>query len=464
MRTVSKAISLALLLVATPARGQTPPTPAEAADEVAQQVEQTRRATLVAAAKVEAVDRLMEQIEQEPLTWGLSVGQYLDRLNGAIDADPREVLQKELMQLPAIEVGQNQSGLSARVELRLNGVELGRLLQLLSNLAGEARPISPERLQMAAARWNGRSFIATGVSMSPDLLERAFLDSPLANFLPSGGFELDATKRQAAIQQARLDAVDRVLASAGPVILIAPAPGGNGDSPVTGSPLTLAEVLKSPAGEAVRRWLSEQPITRLRMQDDGRLQIKLANVPSTRWRQELRRLVEASQPQSAVPLSDEEWDELTNRLMKELPQELVGFSASLAGESAKLPDVTAMRVQLPTDRPSWSQEPIVAMGEAFIDGSAIGGAAEARERLLALQQARRDALDNLINRIDALPMAGETTLANLASSNPAAGAAIRKVIDNATATSPVWTGNDVHVTVRVDGRALWQELAGKSDE
>ena len=430
---------------------------AASTQDVQAQVEQARRSGLQTAARAEAVDRLAASLEREPLTRDMTVGQWLDAIDGVIQNDPRVDLRQALSRGEFIDLGSSRDAGSAQVRLRVQGQSIVNTLLLLSTLAGEARPIPQAQLHLRIAHWQRRSFSATGVSFAPERLERAVEETPAGFWF--GGKRNGQAQRRLAMEQAKADAVEQALSRAltrsGPIVLLAPAPA-DADPAAT---LTLAGALGSDAAAILRQWLTNQPITRVRFLDDGRIEVKLTTASPGSLFDDLRSAIDATRQPGTM--SDEAWQQIVDELTRALPREMVGRSR--AEEAAAAPTAgdgqTNVAVATP---PAWAGQVLRAQGTFVIDAATATGAEAARQKLLALAAAKRDAIANLQRQIGLLEVSEGNELQATFASLDAFDEWSLQVLDSSKYAAPSFgDSGSVSIEVTLPGSSIWAAVQSR---
>lgn len=299
-------------------------------------------------------------------------------------------------------------------------------------------------------------------SVAPDLAERL---RPRGAQLEQNWSHVSDDDRRAAVAEARGNAVDRLIRAARPVPVLvgrassAESTGSDEGSqetpgePPAGRPdtdadreavrLTLGDVFSTGTVEAeTRQWLYERPITRVRFEEDRRVEVKLALEPSE-WVEQLR--VSMADLDAGFPaLADEDWAELTVRLEEVLPSEATG--QAVATESVPGP---AADLSLPEVPPAWARTPITTQGTAVAGPS----------RLLTARAAEKVARDELREQLRSLPVGEDETLGDLADENQAVADLLETAVTQAKRTNASYSSDgSARVQVSLDGRALWQSL------
>ena len=453
---------------------------------------------LVRAAHEDAVARLLEQIEAEPVAPDLMAREVL----AALGPEARQAMRTFLRESPQVGGPRFPGPLAAQVQLQASGEDVATEIARLA----EARPgvTLPQNLRLSQLRallstWSDRTFAASGRSISAELAEQTLPDLafdgnsdgrslagdgtddalPAANRLWRERGDVSEAERQRAFADARRDAVEQVMTAARPVVIVPPA-----NEEERG--VTLGDAFDlDPVGERSRRWLASQPITRIVYDDDRRIEVRMSIEPAS-WlesiRGSLQNVASDADPSASTQLvgaSDRQWSDAVAELRRALPEEPRG--SAFANVSAELPETApsdestplaeALRPLIrPADAasvaPQWSTRRIDAEGssEATATSATSASRRESRGRLQAAREAETAARQSLRDTLLALPLAGTSTVGSVAQQDPAAAAVVTETIESAEVVAAIYAADrTARVRVAVEGEALWESLLAAAD-
>lgn len=269
------------------------------------------RAAQAEAARVAAVARIAEMIDDEPLGRGVTAGQFIDSMDAR---DKLWTVLSEAQQVGGVRWIDDET---CQVRVDVPAVKVGQLILDLS-LAKPNKSLVPyDLLDRQINRWTHRSFSATASSLSWDRAEQ---------LAPPGAWrKVDSTKRRTALEAARADAARQYVRS----VLISRDDGGEATSGDAGG------------DEEIAQWIAAQPVTAVQYRDDQTVSVSLAIEPA-----ELRRRFGDRVPPSVSPI---------------------------ARGVGRIDDVNDARgaVVIPGEPPRWADQLIDAVGEAQFAGSPL---------------------------------------------------------------------------------------------
>ena len=297
----------------------------------------------VTAATASAVRGLMEQIQAEPLTANMSIGQFLDA-NGA-----RNELAAMLSRLPSQGSARWLDDQTCQVRLEVSGAEVAGDLTKIAGERGQA-------LRPASEQFRNHWFAATGTSGMAGVAPDPAPDSPWAS--------VSADQRRGAVTDAMQNAADIGLRDIG---LIELAPGK-----------TVGEALNdSSARKSVRDWLANRPVTAIDYQakPNGALEVDVTvSVDPSDLFDILRATLTA---RGEGPTGEPQWGVVRDQVRARI--------ATLIGRGALARTATTQEIRLPSQAPEWA--------EGMADASGQGG--PGANALRAARAAEADALAHL---------------------------------------------------------------------
>lgn len=372
--------------------------------------EPARRSELAAATQ-DGLEALRDQVLDTPLTPGLTVGQFVDRVGGGDALTGR------------IDANAEQRGgtrwrdeQTCEVRLALAGADVA---DALGKLAAERREplaamnLGPGSLDEGLAELRTQTFSALGRSTGVGGLNRI---RP-----PAGMWRDIADKdRLAAVATAKANAAARVVESL--------------RSLDVGRGKRMADALEVPGlREELRRWLDGRPITDSVFGDDLTVRLTLSASPHEFWpvvRSALAR-------HDFGPRADDGkgWDELRQRMMQGVA-----------------PAVGRANAANPLDRPNRAVDapPPWAADQMNADGSAAGGG------LAAARVAEERALVRLRSQLEALPLGNGKTVGEAAKADPRLKVALADVVIRAQISKITYGPDLVQARVSLDLIRLWR--------
>lgn len=376
----------------------------------------------VEAARTDAIESIKRQIIASHITSDLTVADLLDRIGGVPELD-RTLSGAEELGDP------RWLGTEAvQVRLSIDGSRVAKMLLKLVQTHPKQSPVSPESLQRQLKWWSDRIFSATGTSMGPGDISR--LRPPLSD--RAWWNVADADRRRALIA-ARDNAIDRVVQSLDPVTL--------------GEGKTLGQALSDPTvRQAVRKWLSNQPVKDVQFNDDLTVRLTLADLDFGFW--PILKSALANQHSVPLPTTDAEW----NRLHDQVSARLTNPSGMGVVEPPAQVGAGTPAVALPAEPPAWSKEQAESEATSPQDGSPL----HTSRRAEAL------AMEKLRDQINQLPLSPGMTVGAAAGKDPRIEQAIAKCLSRAR-PSKVNYGSNGDVTVHVVLRLadLWSLMSGQ---
>jgi len=429
-------ISLLILLPVTAhsfaAPPPAPPAKAKAASDP--------RAAQVAAATAGAILRLSDDINEQRLSPALTVRQFLEKTGQS--AELMDVLRR------ADQIGGPRwlDDQTCQVKLSVSGQRIAKVLENIAQDLGAKSPIPAAAIRIKLRDWAGRSFLATGTSISASRLEQIRPTDSIA------WQQVDDDTRRRAITSAAQDAARRATDA---VRSLPVAPNRTG-----------GDVLASASSaEQFNQWLASRPVTNVRFHDDLSVDLTLG-VTSDDVFNALRDAAGDIPADSTAPPSPADQGHMSfaaggvggdalaeaRRNFESQFQPPTGSArADSTTASATTPHSAGpARVVIPSAPPAWVKKPISAEARASSAGS----------RLLTMRSAELKATENLRAQVNALELAPGLTLSDAARQDPGVAQALGGALDRARVVKSDYSANgDAAVRVEIDPRDLWDELS-----
>ncbi len=388
------------------------------------------RSAQVSAATAGAVLRLQDDISEQRLAPRLNVGQFLERTGQS--AALTDLLRR------ADQIGGPRwlDENTCQVKLSIAGQSVAQLLEQIASDLGSKSPVPPAAIRMKLRDWNGRTFLATGTSVSAGKLD-SLRPPPSA----PGWQQVDDASRKRAIADAARDAAKRAL------------------QPVTNLRIaqdrSVSDLLADPTIAArLDKWLATRPVTNVRFHDDLSVDLTLG-VTGDEVYDALERAAGIHQTANdEPPVSFPPGKSLVNAgahvdaLRRDFDAQFeVPVGKGRAERAATAPAVNS-RLILPDQPPPWLANPIRAEAKSAWRGS----------KLKTSRAAESAAMDALRKQVDALPLGSQSVAAYSRQST-----AIARGVDDALVRARVTkieylTDGQAVVHVELDPRDLWDEL------
>jgi hypothetical protein len=397
---MNKGVCIILVLVVSTAAFAAAPDPHEAQ---------------VNAAVGDAVNRMRQDIETQPLSQDLTVADFLHQTGG------RDELVQALHKADQIGGPRWIDGDTCQVKLTIDSQRVRDALVKIADESGRRSPLPPDALAAKLQVWNDRTFTATGTSISA---QRAQILRPLD---PHGPWSTvtDASRRKA-IAEARDNAADRELESVGSVQI---SDGKTVDQVLADKNLR----------DEVHGWIAHAPVTRLEFKNDLSIEITLAADPHTLFDV----FVDMAGKSGALPADSMKLAKARQQFIEQAAP-AVG-SARVSGE---VNAAAAHGAHMPAEAPAWLNEALNSDATAKFKDT----------RLKTARDAENAARDALRQKVDALQV-NNITIAQAAKRDPAFGHAVDQAMDRAHAYKIDYLPDgSVSVKVSLDPRDLWDEL------
>jgi hypothetical protein len=393
------------------------------ANAVESRLEEQRRPQ-VAAATSAAIDSLYADVLRASITPDLSVSQFLARTTGG---ETNPILLDELQRADQIGGPRWIDDQTCQVKLEIAGSRVADALVRIAESRPDRAPLSADVLRRRLGDWRERTFIATGSSIGAG---RASTIRPT-----SGAWRnVSDESRTQAVNAARENAVQQILAQAAPITL-------------PGEPTTAGEVLtqRESVRQSMIEWLRSRPVTPMQFTDDLQVRLELA-APAD----EVFDAFVSAARNAAVTLPEEAAQ--FEALRREFRRRITSTSGTAKVRPAdRGPERIQAIAALPAQPPNWVFQQI--------DGEATAPFGESRTKLMARQDAEERAADVVRTRLLSMPLAPGVSVADAAKRDPA----VREAVEQAMARTSVYRviyDPDAGVTVKMmlDPRAFWGEL------
>ena len=387
-------------------------------------------ADTVQAATNKAVANLYEQIAPLPLSAAETVGQYLKANN--LEERFMDALRR------ADQIGGPRWIDEYTCQVRLE-IPVARVTYALKQFAGAHPRTSPapDQIERVSKGWPRQVIGATGSSTA---------SVRLRDLRPPDGpwKDVDDKVREAALEEARADAVERAMKTVAKVKI--------------NPQQTVHDAFQIPEiGKAIGDWLAARPVTEVDFDQRARdarqqLQVKVTlGVDELDYFEQVRAALE-NQKSIALPQSNEEWERFRQDFAAAFRPVVGRANAKVDAATRTGPNVKGF---LPRQRsaPEWVND------DFSVQGTATAGGASAAAKLKARQTAEANARAALRSRIESLPFDKDTTVGQTAKDDPRFDAAVRRAIDRTRPTKTDYRPDGtvvVHLTH--DLRNLWDEL------
>jgi hypothetical protein len=378
------------------------------------------RSAQVAAATAGALLRLQDDIGDERLSPRLTVKQFLEQTG-------RTPQLLELLRR-ADQIGGPRwlDDQTCQVKLSVSGQRVEKLLENIAADLGPKSPIPAAAIRIKLRDWNGRSFLATGASISASKLEVLRPTDSLA-WQP-----IDDASRRRAVTDAAQDAARRIIES------VRTLPIGPNQS---GGDLLADKAI----ADQFNQWLATRPVTNVRFYDDLSVELTLGVTGDDVF--DKLHTMPGPSPNVKVLNMAERLSE-ARRAFEAQFESPVGRGRVNVSSSA--PSPPRMSLDIPSQPPDWVKNPIRSEARSSSKGS----------KLKTARAAEGKAMENLRAEVDSLTLDGKLTLAEAAKRSPAIAQAIGSAMSRARiAKVDYLSGGDANVKVELDPRDLWDELS-----
>jgi hypothetical protein len=369
---------------------------------------QTRR-DQIDAATARAVDRLRTQIAREEVGRNLTVGDLLKATRG------NDILTKTIQRAQMIGGPRWIDEQTCQVRLEIAGPRVAAALLQAVSVYPKESPIPPEVLAARLKQWDGRTFAATATSTGAATAEQARPDEESPAWAA-----ISDEARQQAITAAKQNVAGRTMHAIEPVLL--------------SEGRTVADALADAKVKwAIEQWLMTRPVTQVEFRDDLQVAVTLATPPDE--------LADALIAASGAAEADRA------RIRQEIGARVAAVSRGSA--RAGVVDVKRATAAAPL-APPWTNDQLEADGTATAKNSP----------LLAARAAQAEAQRQLRQKVEALPLNEQQTIAQAAKQDPRLAEAVARVIAG-TRASKVDYQPDGSARVRVSLQLsdLWDAIA-----
>jgi hypothetical protein len=375
--------------------------------------------TMIAAATANAVDALRDDVTAARIDAHWSVADFLKQTGG--DGELIQTLER------AEQIGGprfSTDGGACQIQLQIAGARVARALITIAASHPNRTPIPAEVLARILANWGERDFTGVGSSISGANVQ--FVRPPST---PDDAWaDVSDAARKAAVDAARDDAVRHAMDSIRPIPLAA--------GRTVGDAMTIPEVR-----DDIASWLATRPVRRVQFEADHEVELTLSTSPN-----ELCDEVIAAAKPAGVPLPDAAG-------MPALQQQFAGLPAVSVGRataSAAPPTTAGLSIDLPTEPPAWTEQPLMAEGTADGRGS----------KLKTARVAEAAALDGLRETIDGLSLTSTLTIGDAVKKSPAIAQAVDRCLLDARPYKVEYRADgSVSVKSTLNPRELWGAIS-----
>lgn len=409
----------------------------------------------VQAATDAAVRGLKDQVDRLPLGAKMTVGQYLDTIDGHAAILP--VLQRAQL------IG-GPRPLGAEVfQVRLD-MQLKPVADALSQVAAVRRarsPYTPEFVAREVQLWSGRTITATGISTGEVVATDVPVPAPLPAPAPSAvAVRVESVSGAGSASTAPVvvpAAANPPVASvveAGPETVAAARDNAAAGLVARVSAVTLPGgrtggdlVAVAGVSEAIRARVISAPVRRIDVTGERDVRVIL-RLDRDGVFGAIRETASRS-PAPVVPADEAGWSAYRDPLLAAIPEELVG-TATLSNVPSREAPAPSRTLAFPYDRPP---------GWFFSGLDAGGSAAFAGTKLQTSRAAEADALALLRGQLDGLELSPGLTLGEMARRDARFGVALDRAVQRARVYRvEYFEDGSAGVRVSTDPRYLWQDL------
>jgi hypothetical protein len=191
----------------------------------------------------------------------------------------------------------------------------------------------------------------------------------------------------------------------------------------------------------IASWLATRPVRRVQFEADHEVELTLSTPPD-----ELCDEVIAAAKPAEVPLPDPAGLSALHQQFAALPVVSIGRAAA----SAAPPTTAGLAIELPTEPPAWTEQPLMAEGTADGRGS----------KLKTARVAEAAAVDALRDTIYALPLTSTLTIGDAVKKSPAIAQAVDRCLTDARPYKVDYRADgSVSVKSTLNPRELWGEIS-----
>ena len=387
----------------------------------------------VRAAQANAMSALRESVLRMDVGRGLKVRDVVDR-TGSADQLTRALSAARPLGGPRWVDEQ-----TCQVQVTVSGAAVADAVAgMATRYPGGRLPVRPADLNARLANWRMTAFTATGSSVAGG----AGLQQARPRQLGGRWASVPDAVRRRTVADAQADAVRLVLDDLRPTV---------GSLPLGGSTARATDAVARPfvVGQ-VRTYLGSQPVTKIEFLDDLTVSLSIA-VDARSLAQVVERAVTDDQPRlSSDATKGGEWTAIRAAIERAVPTVVTG-TASAAPPAAGGGNLPA--VVLPM------QPPGAFDGLLEGDGSAVAPVGVRSNRLKVAGMAHAAAVAQLRERLLALHVTNDLTLADAARADPQLSAAVSKVLLDAQDDKvELMADGSVRVHAHLNLRDAWDQL------
>jgi hypothetical protein len=375
--------------------------------------------TMVAAATANAVDALRDDVASARIDSRVTVADFLRDTNG------NDELLKTLERAEQIGGARFSSdGGACEIQLQISGDRVARALVSIAASHPNKSPIPADVMGRMLIGWQNRDFTDVGSSISGAKVQ--FVRPPSTPDDAWGDVSDEARKQ--AVDAARDDAVHKEINAIRSIPLAAGRTIGD-------------ELSVAPFNDTIASWLASRPVRRVRFQPDHEVELTLSTPPS-----EFCDEVLAAAKDAYLPLPDPVGEAALREKFSYLP----AVSKGLAAASAAAPTTALFAIDLPSQPPSWTEQPLMAEGTSAARGS----------KLKTARIAESASIDALRTTIFTLPLNNTLTIGDAVKKSPVIARAVDRCLDRARPYKVDYRADgSVSVKSSLNPRDLWAEIS-----
>lgn len=414
MKTVAPVILLCLLVADA--------SPSAAAEDSAAR-------TTIAAATLDAISNLREEIARTPLVRNLSVGDFLRQTESLDD------LTRTLQRAEQIGGPRWIDDRTCQIQLQISGTRVAQALSRIAAADPRESPVSLGELTRALRDWNERSFSATGTAAS-----RVPVATPRTTRVVQPDRDpwpgITKTAREQTLAAARLDAAQRALRSLTAVPL----------TPRT----TVGDVLSvRQLGADMEQWFVSQPVASVEYQDNLQAQVVL-DVPPARAFDEFRGMA-AKQTDVVVPADDQAWTKVKTEFARRMAPPVGRAVAADDQQQGFGFERRPFGLKPQRNAPDWASR--------RLDAEGAGTRQAGQSRLQVARAAEADADARLRARLLDLPLSRDRTIGQAARDDKRVADAVTRALRYARiARTDYRDDGSARVELYLDLTHLWHEI------
>jgi len=372
----------------------------------------------VAAATANAFLTLRSDIEDDFITPGLKVSEFLSRTNG------REAFNRSLHRAEQIGGPRWIGDGTCQVHYEISGDRVARALSDIAAENAQRSPLPAAEIESRLRNWKNRTFSATGSSIRADMVTKV---RPIGVDVWRG---VDDSSRVAAIEASRENAVHRTLDELGAIQL-----DGQTVGKVIGNNPSVQNALSD--------WLRQRPVTSLQFQDDLQVRYTLG---VNRY-QLFDQFVDAAKAASVTLPPEEQLAKVREQFQEIVNTTGVAPVAARRDGSGHADEAVNL---IPQQPPDWIYQQLDAQATAKYHNSQLRTKRDAEDR----------ATEALLDKLTAMPLNKDMTVGQAAKRSEAIGSAITRAVSRARLYKVEYDAGtgDTTVKMMLDPREFWYDL------